>query len=94
MKTLLASLFGFILATTSAQATFHLWQITQLYSDPTGTVQFIELFTGTNGQQFPPGTTIMSNSTRLLSHGPSSGTANDFSIATPGYLAVSGLPDT
>jgi hypothetical protein len=95
MKTLLTSLFGLILASTSAQATFHLWQITQVYSDPTGTVQFIDLFTDTNGQNFLSGHTITSdsNSFTFPTDLPSGGTANHFFlIATPGYLTISGAP--
>lgn len=95
MKTLRSTLFGFILATASAQASFHLWQITEVYSDPTGTVQFIELFTDTDGEEFLTGHMITSdsNSFTFLTNLPSEMTANHhFLIATPGYTAISGAP--
>src|SRR6185437_2224612 len=41
-----------------AQASFHLWTITQLYSNGDGTVQFIELRALAGGQQFLGGHTI------------------------------------
>ena len=95
MKTLLASLFGIILAATSAQASFHLWQITQLYSDPTGTVQFIELTNGNfDGENLLMGHTITSNShSYTFPNDLPFNTANHhFLIATPGYVAITGAP--
>src|SRR6266404_9104653 len=95
MKTLLASLFGIILAATSAQAAFHLWQITQLYSDPTGTVQFIELTNGNfDGENLLMGHTITSNShSYTFPNNLPFNTANHHClIATPGYVAISGAP--
>jgi hypothetical protein len=44
-----------------AQATFHLWRITQLYSNADGTVQFIELLSLASGQQFLAGHTLKSS---------------------------------
>ena len=35
-----------------AGASFHLWKITEIYSNASGTVQFIELSTTAGGQQF------------------------------------------
>lgn len=45
----------------AANATFHLNQITQLYSNTDGTVQFIELKAYAGGQQFLAGHTITSS---------------------------------
>lgn len=42
----------------AAQATFHMWQVTQLFSSLDGTVQFIELRALAPGQQFISGHTI------------------------------------
>ncbi len=39
-------------------ASFHLWQIRELYTNLDGSVQFIEIFTGSSGQQFVGGQTI------------------------------------
>jgi hypothetical protein len=95
MKTLLASLFGIILVTTSAQASFHLWQITQLYSDPTGTVQFIELTNGNfDGENLLMGHTITSNTNSYTfpNNLPFNTANHHFLIATPGYVAITGAP--
>jgi serralysin len=43
----------------SAQAGFHLWNIREIYSNSSGTLQFIELFDpSSGGQQFVNGTSI------------------------------------
>ena len=46
----------------SAHATFHIWHITQLYSNADGTIQFIELQAAAGGQQFIAGHTLRSSS--------------------------------
>ena len=45
----------------SAFSSFHLWQIKELYSNASGTVQFIELTASAGGQQFIGGRTITSS---------------------------------
>ncbi len=50
-----------LVASGSAIATFHLWQIKELYSDAGGTVQFIKLTALAGGQQFIGGRTITSS---------------------------------
>jgi len=45
----------------SAQATFHLWKIEEIYSNADGSVQFIELTALASGQQFIAGHTISSS---------------------------------
>lgn len=49
------------LALTAPQAlgVFHLWRISELYTDSTGNVQFIEMFTTSVSQQFLSGQTIV-----------------------------------
>jgi hypothetical protein len=44
-----------------ATATFHLWQINEIYTSPDGSVQFIELFTSSTGQQFTNGEQIIAS---------------------------------
>jgi hypothetical protein len=41
-----------------AEATFHFWYIKEIYSNESGSVQFIELFTPNSGQQFTDGEQI------------------------------------
>jgi hypothetical protein len=42
----------------NAQATFHLWRISQVYSNADGTVQYVELMALASGQQYISGHTI------------------------------------
>lgn len=46
------------LLSSPAIATFHFWEINEIYSNEDGTVQYIELFTTFNTQQFTAGQTI------------------------------------
>ena len=45
-------------AATPALSAFHLWRMTELYSSADGTIQFLELADGSNGEQFVGGTTL------------------------------------
>jgi len=47
-----ALFFAVVLVPSVAPAAFHLWTIRELYTNASGSVQFIELFTGSSGQQF------------------------------------------
>src|SRR5258708_39657387 len=82
----------------SAFATFHLFQIVKVFSNASGTVQYIELFTTSPGQEFLSGRAINSNAhsfmfTSNLPATPTHTTANQhFLLATPGYFALSGVP--
>jgi hypothetical protein len=78
-----------------ARASFHLWQIVEVYSNSSGTVQFIEMLDQSFGENHVGGQSMRSN-------------ANTFSVpadfadpntvnrrllfATPGYFALSGVP--
>jgi len=51
MRTLPPTLFfSVLLAPFAAGAAFHLWDITEVYSNDDGSVQFVEFATGTNNQ--------------------------------------------
>ncbi len=56
-KVAAAAISSFLLG-SPALATFHLWNISEIYSNADGTVQYIELFTTANSQQFTIGTRI------------------------------------
>jgi len=43
---------GSLTIASTGQAAFHLWNISELYTNSTGTLQFIELSTSAGGQQF------------------------------------------
>lgn len=57
---------------------FHLWDIQEIYSNADGSVQFVELFCSTSGQQFLSGHTL-----RLEQISPVS-TLNTFNFANSG----------
>jgi hypothetical protein len=78
-----------------AQAAFHLFQITEVYSNASGTVQFIELHTTTgasNGgsQQFVSGQPFKSNghTFNFPANLPGDTLNKSFILATPGYYAL------
>jgi hypothetical protein len=53
-----AALLTVTTLTSSTQAAFHLWQIDQIYTNSSGTLQFIELHAPATGQNFVPGQQI------------------------------------
>ena len=87
LKGLLAALLiGFAAA---ANASFHLWQIHELYSNADGTVQFVEFVCpNANGEQFIGGHMLVniggagSTSFTFPTDLPSSATANTSSVST------------
>jgi hypothetical protein len=81
-------------AISPARASFHLWQIVEVYSDATGTVQFIELSVNSDGENFLSGRTLTSaGHTFTFGANVSARTANHhLLLATPGYIAQSGVP--
>lgn len=84
----------FLACATSARANFHLWQINEVYSNQSGSVQFVELTTIFGGQEVLLNHTItctQGGTTRTFTF-PSNlaaGTANKkFLIATPAFAAL------
>ena len=63
----LLSAASFVLAllimSAPVQGAFHLWQIREIYTDASGTLQFIELFTSDFGQEFVGGQQVVSRNT-------------------------------
>ncbi len=85
------ALLGAALAlATPAQAGFHLWTIREVYTDASGTLQFIEFFTGSGSQQFVGGQsiTVSSGGTNhvftIPSSLPSDSASHAFMIGTAG----------
>jgi hypothetical protein len=86
-----------------AQAVFHLWDVAEVFSNADGSVQFIEFFTASNGQQFLSGHFVRTEQLGATLENFEFGsdlivppnTANRrFLVATPGFFAVSGVePD-
>jgi hypothetical protein len=89
-------LLGLLLGISgAANATFHLFQISKLYSNADGTVQFIELSAFSGGQQFIAGHTITSahsgDTTRTFTFPnnlPGDTANHSFLIGTQGFAAL------
>jgi Dockerin type I domain len=92
-------LFAFLLWFSSgAQAAFHLWIVNEVYSNASGTIQFIEFSTQSTGQQFLATHTVSSSNganTNTFTYpsniqvGPGDSTANKkFLMATTGFAAL------
>ncbi len=56
--TVVMAIISSFLLSSPALAIFHLWDISEIFSNADGTVQYIELFTANNGQQFTVDATI------------------------------------
>ena len=69
-------------------ASFHLWDITEVYSNSDGSQQFVEMFSPSNGEQFISGHSLNSNNSsyEFLTNTPS-GTAGKFLLIATGPIA-------
>ena len=82
------------MAWTHANATFHLFQISELYSNADGSVQFVELTALASGQEFVGGHTITASqgstvhSYTLPTNLPGDTAGKRFLIATQGFAAL------
>jgi hypothetical protein len=79
--------------TTSARADFHLWYIKEIYSNHDGSVQFIELFTTSTGQQnlFPGHSlTSIGNTFVFPNDSPTPTNNRHLLIATTGFGSIPG----
>jgi len=86
---------AFALFSLQARASFHLWKIDEIYSNATGSVQFIELSVTSSGEQFLTGHTISvtegSNPAHTLmfpSDLPGDTANRHFLIATQGFARL------
>lgn len=98
---LAASLGG----TAPAEASFHLWDVSEVYTNADGSVQFIEFFTTASGQEFLVGHLLQTSTEGVtdsiytvpgnLPVGTGESTADrHFLFASPGFEAVAGIaPD-
>jgi hypothetical protein len=91
-----------VVATQPAQAAFHLWNIREVYSNASGTLQYIEFFTGFSSQQFTGGQQVqISNVGGTQSHAftvptnlPGDTANHAFLLGTAGLHAAGGpTPD-
>ena len=88
------AILAFLALCTSANASFHLWQISEVYSNADGSVQFIELSSASGGQQFVTGHAITvsqgaaTHAFTLPSDLPADSTNRTFLIGTQGFAAL------
>ncbi len=79
-----------------AEANVHLWHVKEVFTNATGTVQFIEMFDSFSGENFLAGTTLQSNSDGVIKNfvfpsNPVGSTTNKhLLIATPGFGSLPG----
>jgi len=82
-----------LLSAAAASATFHLWQVREIYSNADGTVQFVELATSASGQEFLADHTVTSSqgatthSFTFPTNLPGDSAGRTFLIGTVGFAA-------
>jgi len=82
-----------LLVATSAQATFHLWDIVEAFSNDDGSVQFVEMFDLSNFENQVAGHQLTSNSHTFVvpNNLPTTSTANHrLLFATAGFGSLEG----
>jgi len=84
-------------AARPAQGAFHLWTITEVYTNADGTIQFIELFTSSINQELTSGHTIESildaSNKKIflfLTDTPAPTTGHHLLLATAGFAGLAG----
>lgn len=92
------ALVALLLFAAPARAVFHLWQISEIYSNQDGSIQFVEFFTNASFQGQLAGHALTSASFQsvfTLPSGLPSNTANHFFlVATPDFAGAAGItPD-
>jgi hypothetical protein len=88
----LATVVGLV-AATSAEAGHHLWDFTEIFSNASGSVQFVELFTADNNEQGVGAFTVTAgaNTFNFVTNLSTSATANTWIlIATSGFGSLPG----
>src|SRR5882672_1663346 len=91
-----AVFLGFLFFPDSGQAAFHLWKIDEVYSNASGTVQFIEMFDPSANETAMNGATLASqgHSFTFGANLPAATATQNHHLllATPGYFALTGVP--
>ena len=97
MRTIVSLIVGlvlFIAAPAHAAFPFHLWDFSEVYSNADGSVQFIELFVASNGEQFTRNERITSlslgNTFTFPGETPAPTANHHLLLATPGFADLDG----
>lgn len=86
----------FLAPAAVSNTAFHFWRIQEVYSNASGSVQFIELFTTVDFQEFTQGQTITTNQNVFTfpSNTPAPTANHHVLLATAGFAALAGvIPD-
>jgi hypothetical protein len=95
LRVVLAGFSAALLLAGPAWAGHHRWDISEVFSNADGTVQFVELFSAFDGEAGLGPFTLTSNSTvfNFVTNLPSASTANTWALcATAGFAALPGAP--
>ena len=85
-----------LLSTSPARANFHFWSVNELYSNADGSVQFVEFFTSSGGQQVLGGRTITcvgpmgTHSFTFPTNQPTDSAGKTFIVGTANLASVPG----
>ena len=87
----LATAVGLVVA-ASAQAGHHLWDFTEMYSNASGSVQFVEMFTAVNGEAGvgPWSVVAGANTFNFVTNLPNPTVNTHLLIATSGFGSLAG----
>jgi len=92
MRAILRALVALLVSVAAipASAAFHLWQMNELYSNASGTVQFLELTALDGGQQFVAGHSLTAGSQQFTfpNNLPGDSRNRRMLIATQGFVAL------
>jgi hypothetical protein len=89
-------IFAFLAgANPRVHAAFHLWNVKEVFSNSTGSVQFVEMFDSSGGETFTSGTKLRSNSDGVIKEFTFPGnlvnnTPGHMLIATSGFGSLTG----
>src|SRR6185295_10359239 len=86
-------LFALQLVATRCEASFHEWKFDEVFSNASGTIQFIEMLDGFDGENFVGGFQLKSNSNTFtvpsnLPNGPTA--THHMLFATAGFGSLPG----
>jgi hypothetical protein len=95
LATFIAICVAFGAATRSAKAAFHLWQVKEVFTNASGSVQFVEMFDSFSGETSTSGLTLTANSdgnikTFKFPSSLSHNTPGSLLIATTGFGSLPG----
>ena len=90
----IATVLGLVAASSSAQAAHHLWSFSSMFSNSTGSVQYVEMICGNDNNEnalAPFTITTGTHTLNFVTNLPSTNTANTWLLcATSGFQSIPG----